>query len=131
MAQTEPKIMNIPLSRLRPTEPILSESGLKRVSRKRNKDPNSVPPIDVYDDGQGRYLIDNGNHRVVLAHLAGDQRIRAYIWEDPIAVQDLEVLAERALDLSGVQSVADLAQKVYSARDYRCLIRQLNQYCSE
>lgn len=131
MAQTEPKIMNIPLSRLRPTEPILSESGLKRISRKRNKDPDSVLPIDVYDDGQGRYLIDNGNHRVVLAHLAGDQRIRAYVWEDPDTAKELEVLADRALDLSGVQTVADLAQKVYSARDYRRLIRQLDQYCSD
>lgn len=131
MPPLKPIIRTISLSRLRPTEPILSEVALGRIARMHKKKPDSVFPIDVYDDGQGKYLIDNGNARAVFNHLAGDRNIRAYVWEDPDAVKDLEVLTERALDLSGVQSVADLAQKVYSARDYRRLIKELNQYCSE
>ncbi|HLD72855.1 MAG TPA: hypothetical protein VJA23_04680 [Candidatus Nanoarchaeia archaeon] len=128
MPPTELKVKNIPLFRLRPTEPILSESGLQRIARKHKKDPSSVLPIDVYDDGNGNYLIDNGNHQAVFCHLAGNSRIKVYVWDDPDTAKDLEILAERALDLSGVKSIADLAQKVYSARDYRRLINQLEAY---
>ena len=43
-------------------------------------DPSGVPPIEVYQIGQA-YFVRDGNHRVSVASMAGDEFILADVYE--------------------------------------------------
>jgi hypothetical protein len=50
---------------------------------------NQVPPIQVFKVGDD-YYVEDGHHRVSVAHVIGQLTMRAKVWEVPSKTKKLE-----------------------------------------
>lgn len=115
----QPKPQRILLAQLRPTEFLVPEDRMGEIGKHYDCTVESIKAISVYADGNGSYLIDNGNKRAVFLHTQGKDEISAIVKEEnPQAVAELERLAAKAAKFSGVQSIADLAKRIVPRDDY-------------
>ncbi len=70
-------VVNLPISSLIGTEPYLDEDHLKAVMSNTNVMSSGKTPVVYKLDN--KYIVGDGNHRVVAAHLNGVKKIKALL----------------------------------------------------
>ena len=118
----KPKLKQIPLSSIKPTEPAILEDKLHSIASHYDGDENSIKPITGYQL-EGFYYPDNGNHRAVFLYLRTHTHILAYVQPfDQDEVAQLQKIHQKVA-AEGVHTIDDLAQRVFQKRQYYAVMR--------
>jgi len=114
------KIFELPILELQPSQLYISEGKLRLARSWFNPlDKSIFDPIPIKLH-HGRHMMTDGHTRAVMAFFAGWETIPVTWDDDPL---DMQVYAEcvRWCDKAALKTVADLANRIISPKDYNTL----------
>lgn len=114
------QILWMSLSTLQPSQLYINKEKLSVLRSEIDfSDPVNIPPIPV-KDLDDRWVMTDGHTRAFAAYLAGNTRLPVYLDEDELDWEAYRICV-RWCEEAGIESVADLQDRVISPERYKLL----------
>ena len=108
------------LSTLQPSQLYINKEKLSVLQSEIDfSDRKNIPPIPVKDLDE-RWVITDGHTRAFAAYLAGNSRLPVYLDEDELDWEAYRICVRWCRE-AGIESVADLQDRVISPERYKLL----------
>lgn len=114
------QILWMSLSTLQPSQLYINKEKLSVLRSEIDfSDPVNIPPIPV-KDLDDRWVMTDGHTRAFAAYLAGNTRLPVYLDEDELDWEAYRICVRWCRE-AGIESVADLQDRVISPERYKLL----------
>ncbi|MBU0457340.1 MAG: hypothetical protein ABH824_05045 [Nanoarchaeota archaeon] len=115
MEEYRPRLVQVPIAQIRPTEYLINHDGFYSINCLFAKELK-FKPIRGYYNGR-EFFPEDGNKRSLFLHEKGDETISARVYEMDWEFEDVEELAERAR-MFGVTKISDLSRRKLPGKEY-------------